>query len=81
MINSQLEKKLGLQIEQVANSIEMFGNTSSASIPISLTQAHVSFDKYENICLVGFGVGLTINACLISQSDQMRLRHVDYANV
>jgi 3-oxoacyl-[acyl-carrier-protein] synthase III len=81
MINSHLEKKLGLTKDQALNSIELFGNTSSASIPISLTMAKPLSKDFDHLCLIGFGVGLSINICMISKPQTISLSHFDYENV
>ena len=60
-MNNMIRKKLKLDEERVPNSIFKFGNTSSASIPLTIvTQLK---DRFENkptkfICC-GFGVGLS----------------------
>lgn len=79
MINAMLEKKLALQDGQVVNSIENFGNTSSASIPLSLTNNKNKVLNYHSMCLVGFGVGLSISVCYFSYQN-LYLEHIEYVN-
>lgn len=54
-------KNLGVSMDNFFVSLDKFGNTSSASIPIALDIA-LEENKIKNgdkICLVGFGAGLT----------------------
>lgn len=60
-MNDVIVKKLGLNMDQVPLSMPLFGNTSSASIP--LTMVACLKDKlnkeYTKILACGFGVGLS----------------------
>ena len=61
MMNKFIEKKLKLSNEKVLYSLDEFGNTSSASIPITLV-SHLHKQpilKDTNLLLCGFGVGLS----------------------
>lgn len=57
-------ERLGLPKEKMSVTINKFGNTSSASIPISLYQElkNGNIRDGDNIVLVGFGGGLTWGA-------------------
>lgn len=61
LMNESIRKKLGIPTEKCPYSIGEYGNTSSASIP--LTMSHTMRDKLENgkvsMVLSGFGVGLS----------------------
>lgn len=61
MMNEAIRKKLKLQIEKVPYSLEWFGNTSCASIPLTLvTQKAESLKTNKNSHIAcGFGVGLS----------------------
>ncbi|MDL1984176.1 MAG: ketoacyl-ACP synthase III [Deltaproteobacteria bacterium] len=63
-----LAKRMKLPIEKVPMSLENYGNTSSASIP--LTMVHTLSDKLRNeslkIVMAGFGVGYSWGACTLS---------------
>lgn len=62
-----LEAKLGLKASQVPRSYHKFGNTSSASIPLTLC-SELSVNALSNargICLVGFGSGASFGAAVI----------------
>jgi 3-oxoacyl-[acyl-carrier-protein] synthase III len=65
-----LTKKLKYPTEKVPYSVERFGNTSSASIPLTIVNNKNSM-KYtnDNIILAGFGVGLSWGSALIHLSD------------
>lgn len=58
-MNEMIRKKIGLSKEQVPYSLHKFGNTSSATVP--LTMATLGDDiKDKNVMMCGFGVGLSI---------------------
>ncbi|MBR6600122.1 MAG: ketoacyl-ACP synthase III [Oscillospiraceae bacterium] len=56
--------KLGLPMDKFYVNIERYGNTSSASIPLALSEAveNGSVKRGDKIALVGFGAGLTYGA-------------------
>lgn len=61
MINEVIRKRLKLDYERVPSSLAQFGNTSSASIPVTM-QLHCKEDlvsKPLSLILCGFGVGLS----------------------
>ena len=60
MINSTIRKKLRLPVEKIADSLYDFGNTSSASIPVSLVHKHRDKVKTagQKLLFCGFGIGL-----------------------
>lgn len=58
---------LGVDMDKFYVNIEKYGNTSSASIPIALTEAieNGAVKRGDRLVLVGFGAGLTYGAvCL-----------------
>lgn len=59
-------KNLGVSMDKLFVNIEEYGNTSSASIPIALTEAYAQgrIKKGDKVCLVGFGSGLTYGAVI-----------------
>jgi 3-oxoacyl-[acyl-carrier-protein] synthase-3 len=61
------QEKLGLSDEQVYVNIDRYGNTSSASIPIAITEAMSKnlLKKGDIVITVGFGAGLTYGANVI----------------
>ncbi|ARD49107.1 beta-ketoacyl-ACP synthase III [Sporosarcina sp. P33] len=60
-------ERLGLPIEKMSKTVHKYGNTSAASIPISLTDdlAEGRVKDDDIIVLVGFGGGLTWGALCI----------------
>lgn len=61
LMNETIRKKLGLPPEKVPYSLKDFGNTSSASIPLTMvTRLKNELSKSKkNMLLSGFGVGLS----------------------
>lgn len=68
MINRQLQKRLGLTDAQAPSTLAEFGNTSSATIPLTLHQRlgdKIASETGASVQLCGFGVGLSwATACL-----------------
>jgi len=62
-----IQKKFGLNNDQVFNNIEKYGNTTAASIPIALTEAwEVGKIKNGNhLVLAAFGSGFTWGSAII----------------
>lgn len=67
MMNEMIRKKMKLESEKVPYSLEKYGNTSSASIPITMvTQLKNQLEKGKNrLLLCGFGVGLSWSTCYL----------------
>ncbi|QBG88343.1 ketoacyl-ACP synthase III [Xanthomonas oryzae] len=67
MINETIRKKLGLAVEKVPSTLHDFGNTSGASLPVTMTarinKALESAPKRVLLC--GFGIGLSWGTCLV----------------
>lgn len=59
MINDTIARKLGFAADRVPTSIEHYGNTSSASIPVTLCVNNALFDTPRWVVASGFGVGLS----------------------
>jgi 3-oxoacyl-[acyl-carrier-protein] synthase-3 len=67
MINETIRKKLGLPPERVPSSLHDFGNTSGASIPVTMTvrvRESLSAGRHR-LVLCGFGVGLSWGTALV----------------
>ncbi|MAX25961.1 MAG: 3-oxoacyl-ACP synthase [Phycisphaeraceae bacterium] len=66
-ISQFVQKKLGLEDHQVYNNIMRYGNTTAASIPIALSEAHLEGKIKDNhlVCLAAFGSGFTWASALI----------------
>ena len=61
MIDEKIRKKLRLSEEKVPYSMPFYGNTSSCTIPITMTsQIRENLEKGENeLVMCGFGSGLS----------------------
>ncbi len=59
--------KLGIARERVVMNLDRYGNTSSASIPLALDEAHGTGMLTEGalVLMVGFGAGLTWGSVLV----------------
>ena len=67
VVLNKLKKKLKIDDSQWFMDIENFGNTVSATIPIAISTLKESgtFPKNGKVCLMGFGVGLSVAGCII----------------
>jgi 3-oxoacyl-[acyl-carrier-protein] synthase-3 len=67
MMNEMIRKKLKLPVEKVPTSLKNFGNTSSASIPLTMVQTMRERLQTEklNLLVCGFGVGLSWGTCVL----------------
>ena len=66
-ISQFIQKRLGLPNDKVFNNIMKYGNTTAASIPITLKEIILD-DKLKNgdiLCLAAFGSGFTWASALI----------------
>ena len=82
LMNEKIRKKLKIPAEKVPYSLEKYGNTSSATIPVTL--AHHFGNRTEPIdadfIFCGFGVGVSWGTCHC-RLDQLRYLHLqDYAD-
>ena len=66
-ISQFVQKKLGLSDDQVYNNIMRYGNTTAASIPIAMSEAHLEgkIKSGDLVCLAAFGSGFTWASALI----------------
>ncbi len=58
-MNDMIRKKIKLNPEQVPYSLDRYGNTSSATIPVTMTTQDSDLEDTE-VIMCGFGVGLSI---------------------
>jgi 3-oxoacyl-[acyl-carrier-protein] synthase-3 len=60
-------KKLGLTPEQVIINIEKYGNTTAATIPLAMSEAHQQnkFQKDDWVMMSAFGAGFTWGSVLM----------------
>lgn len=63
--------ELGLPEGRLATTVERFGNTAAASIPVTLDDACRSGRLRDGdlLCLVGYGGGLQSAACVVRWAD------------
>jgi 3-oxoacyl-[acyl-carrier-protein] synthase-3 len=68
MMNEMIRKKLKLETEKVPYSLDKFGNTSSASIPVTMvTELKNQLRNGKNkLLFCGFGVGLSWESCYLT---------------
>jgi len=66
-ISQFVQKRLGLNDDQVYNNIQKYGNTTAASIPIALTEAweEGKIKEGDLVCLAAFGSGFTWGSALV----------------
>jgi len=67
MINDTIRKKLSLPVEKVPTTLEEFGNTSGASLPVTITKKLREELKKDTqkLLLCGFGIGLSWGTCIV----------------
>jgi 3-oxoacyl-[acyl-carrier-protein] synthase-3 len=70
LMNETIRKKLKWTKEQVPYSIRDYGNTSSASIPLTMVSqlSKEALSKPMSCCLAGFGVGLSWGIATVETS-------------
>ena len=61
LMNNSIRRKLKLEKDRFPNSIDRFGNTSSASVPLTIVSElrNVLNSEDKDLILCGFGVGLS----------------------
>lgn len=67
MINETIRKKLGLPVEKVPSSLHDLGNTSGASLPVTMTtrlHEQLSSGRHK-LLLSGFGIGLSWGTAIV----------------
>ncbi|MEM5384663.1 ketoacyl-ACP synthase III [Paraburkholderia phymatum] len=67
MINETIRKKLGLPAEKVPSTLHDFGNTSGASLPVTMTaRLHDTLHLAKHrLLLCGFGIGLSWGGAIV----------------
>jgi 3-oxoacyl-[acyl-carrier-protein] synthase III len=67
LLNEGLAKKLGLRLEKVPESLVDFGNTSSATIPVTINYRlnHLLSRGRYKLLLSGFGIGFSWASALL----------------
>ena len=67
MINETIRKKLGLPVEKVPSTLHDLGNTSGASLPVTMTarlNAQLQAQRHR-LLLGGFGIGLSWGTAIV----------------
>ena len=66
-MNETIRKKIKVQKEKMPNSIQDFGNTNGASIPLTIVHTLKDFNlnKDLSVLMCGFGVGLSWGSLLL----------------
>lgn len=80
-IMKQIAKKTGFSMDKTLVSLDVFGNTSSSSVPISLVKEYGESKKEKELhtLMCGFGVGLSWSTvdCYVNEKDILPLIHTD----
>ena len=68
VVLNKLKKKLDIEDKKWFVDIQNLGNTVSATIPIAIStlKKNGNFPENRNVCLMGFGVGLSVAGCIIN---------------
>lgn len=66
MINDTITKKTQFTTEAALTSLKEYGNTSSASIPLTMCAHAERFDRDRLVAACGFGVGLSWGTALLT---------------
>jgi len=70
LMNESVRKKLKISIEKVPYSLHKFGNTSSASIPLTIvSELQHKLPKTKKMLLTGFGVGFSWGSVLLETNN------------
>jgi 3-oxoacyl-[acyl-carrier-protein] synthase-3 len=78
-MNNMITKKLKVDDKKVLYSINEYGNTSSLSIPLTLTVNNdLLIGKNLKILCSGFGVGLSWGSVLLSINDKTIFKNILY---
>ncbi len=69
LMNESVRKKLKIDASKVPYSLYKYGNTSSASIPVTISLNNNTIAKTRKCLLSGFGVGLSWGSCILDLSE------------
>jgi 3-oxoacyl-[acyl-carrier-protein] synthase-3 len=81
-MNEIIRKKLDIPLEKVPYSLKNFGNTSSASIPLTMVselweRINSSDTQSINIVACGFGVGLSYGSVMFNLNNAICCRLIE----
>lgn len=68
----KLTRKIGFDLGKLPLSIRKYGNTSSASIPLTIC-SELTKEKPKDVLLVGMGAGLATGVAKINISEVINL--------
>lgn len=68
IINVSIQKKLNIDLSKCPESLSSFGNTSSATIPLTMCLSPELTQKSHTILLCGFGTGLAWSCAMLEVS-------------
>jgi len=73
VVNDTVASRLGLKSANIPSTLREYGNTSSASIPLTmLSLGQEYFNTKRNIILCGFGVGLSW-ATILAETENLKI--------
>ena len=73
----QLSKKLSFDGDKLLTSLEYYGNTSSSSIPLTISHHSADIDFKNKILMIsGFGAGLSVSNAIIKLSEDFKSKLV-----
>lgn len=78
LIIETIRKKLKIEKEKVPYSLPLFGNTSSASIPLTICDQIRNEAQNKKILFCGFGVGLSWGSCIVNTKDILCLAPIEF---
>lgn len=79
MINEAIRRSLKLEEEKVLYSIEKYGNTAIASIPVTIVEhKNLLNTKSNQLLLTGFGVGFSVGTCILNLTENCFLKTIEY---
>lgn len=72
-------KKLEIPLDRMPITLDTFGNTGGASVPLTLTHAlpKAPREKKQTVMMLGYGVGLSWGAALLDVGPEVPLTHID----
>ncbi|MDB4061270.1 hypothetical protein N8371_05640 [Vicingaceae bacterium] len=79
LINNSIMKAIGVEQSVAPNSLYDYGNTASASIPLTLSLNWAS-DKFGWGLFSGFGVGFSIASALV-RIDEIKIAQPEFINI
>lgn len=65
MMNDKIYKKSNIPLDKTITSLNLFGNTSSATIPLTIVSNYTNIEKGKKLMFCGFGVGLSWGSAFI----------------